>query len=796
MIAPRYRKALRDLLHRPGRSLLTVVAMAAGVFQIAVMLYAYALLRPELTTMFGRTRPASATVVVDRVDAGAMEVVRRMPGVAAAEARPVIVARVQDAGGDWVPALVSVVPDFDAQQLDRFTRDTGTWPPGPGDLLLERTALRVAGVRVGDSLTVRNAGGAEMRMRVAGTVHAPGLPPAWMEHMVPAFVGADSRLRTPEADESAQVRLVAAHPLDEGYIRELTDSLKVRLEASGHGVGRITVPTPGRHPHADQMESFLFLLLAFGLLSFGLSAVLAASMVQALLAEQVRQVGIMKTLGATSAQVAGIYLVQVGVLALAALALGLPPGLVAGKAYAVFSAGILNTDVSRAPFPVWVVVAEGVVGLALPLLVALGPIRRAAAITVREAVGEDPAPEARLRALDGWLRHMALPRPLALSLRATLARRARLALAIGLMAGGGAVFMAALNVGEAWRRAVREDFSHRPYDLALSFTEPVPVERVRATLATVPEVTSLEDWPGGSPWLVGPGGVASVTTALLGIEPESPLFRPRLDHGASLSATSPRGVVVNQAAARRGGSSAGPLAVGDTVRVRTRARGTVAFPVAGIAHELMPMPVIYGSRAAVREAMGQADDSTRNVRIVTAGHDGASERQAARAVEAACRRDGLPVSQLQRTEDAKQGILDHLVIILSILTTAAIVVVFVGTLGLASTVGLSVVQRTRELGIMSAIGATPVTLARNVWLESVAIGLLSFVAAVAITVPITAVLEWACGWIFFKVRLDFYLWPTALGIWLALGLVLATLASLEPAWRASRLTVREALAHT
>jgi len=247
---------------------------------------------------------------------------------------------------------------------------------------------------------------------------------------------------------------------------------------------------------------------------------------------------------------------------------------------------------------------------------------------------------------------------------------------------------------------------------------------------------------------------------------------------------------------RRGGSSTRPLTVGDTVRVRTRARGTVAFTVAGIAHELMPMPVIYAPRAAVLEAMGQANDSTRNVRIVTSGHDAASERQAARAVEAACRRDGLPVSQLQRTEDAKQGILDHLVIILSILTTAAVVVVFVGTLGLASTVGLSVVQRTRELGIMSAIGATPATLARNVWLESLAIGLLSFVAAVMITAPITAVLEWACGWIFFKVGLDFYLWPAALGIWFALGLVLATLASLQPAWRASRLTVREALAHT
>ena len=793
MIATRYRKALRDLVQAPGRSLLTVVAMAAGVFQIAVMLYAYALLRPELTTLYGRTRPASATVVVDRADRAVLEQVRHMPGVAAAEARPVIVARARDAGGDWVPALVSVVPDFDAQQLDLFARDTGLWPPGPGDVLLERTALRVAGVRVGDSLTVRNAGGVEMRVHVAGTVHAPGLPPAWMEHMVPAFVGADSRLRTPEADESAQVRIVATHPLEEGYIRELTDSLKVRLEAAGRPVGRITVPTPGRHPHADQMESFLFLLLAFGLLGFLLSAVLTASMVHALLAEQVRQVGIMKTLGATRSQVAGIYLAQVGALALAALVIGLPPGLLAGRAYAGFSAGILNTDVSRAPFPVWVVLAEGAVGLLVPLLVALGPIRHAAAVTVREAIDEDGAVIARLRAIDAWMLRLAwLPRPLALSLRATLARRARLALAVGLMAGGGAVFMAALNVGEAWRRAVRDDFAHRPYDLALAFTEPVPVTRVRATMATVPEVVAMEDWPGGGPWLIGRSGVAGMTTALLGIEPGSPLFRPRIARGASLSSAAPRGAVVNEAAAPR----AGLTGVGDTVRVRTRARGTVSFAVAGIARELMPMPVIYAPRAAVLEAMGQSQDSTRNLRLVTRGHDGESERRAARAVEAACQRDGLPVSQLQRSEDAKQGILDHLVIILSVLTTSAVVVVFVGTLGLASSVALSVVQRTRELGVMSAIGATPATLARHVWLESLTLGLLSWAVAGLVTLPITFLLEWACGWIFFKIGLDFYVWPTAPVAWLALVLLLSTLASLQPAWRAARLTVREALSHT
>jgi putative ABC transport system permease protein len=207
------------------------------------------------------------------------------------------------------------------------------------------------------------------------------------------------------------------------------------------------------------------------------------------------------------------------------------------------------------------------------------------------------------------------------------------------------------------------------------------------------------------------------------------------------------------------------------------------------------MPVIYAPRAAVLAMTGQSPDSTRSARVVTRGHDDAAQRAVARALESEFERRGLPIAQLQRMQDARQGILDHLVIILSILTLAAAVVVFVGSLGLTSTLTLGVIQRTREIGVMSAIGATPTTLARQVWIEGVVIGVFSWLAAGLLTVPVSFALEAACGQIFFKVPLDPYVWPQALGLWLLLVVVLASLSSFYPARRAARLTVREALSH-
>ncbi len=119
--------------------------------------------------------------------------------------------------------------------------------------------------------------------------------------------------------------------------------------------------------------------------------------------------------------------------------------------------------------------------------------------------------------------------------------------------------------------------------------------------------------------------------------------------------------------------------------------------------------------------------------------------------------------------------------------------VFVGGLGLTSALTLSVVQRTREFGVMAAIGATPGMLARQVWTEGVLLGLASWVVACVLTVPLSYALEAACGRIFFKLPLDFYASPLAAGQWLLLVLVLSSLSSFPPARRAARLTVREAL---
>jgi putative ABC transport system permease protein len=221
----------------------------------------------------------------------------------------------------------------------------------------------------------------------------------------------------------------------------------------------------------------------------------------------------------------------------------------------------------------------------------------------------------------------------------------------------------------------------------------------------------------------------------------------------------------------------------------------VSWPIVGVVQEMSPHLAVYAPPEAVREATGQPEGLTKSARVATRSRDAAGELAVARELQRTFERMGIEVTGMQRMLDQRQALLDHLVIVKSILAAASILVVFVGGLALALTLSLGVMQRTRELGILSAIGAAPRTLAFHVWFESVLIALLSWTVAVALAAPVSWLLEEVCGRMFFRMSLGFYLSPWAALIWLGLAVALATLSSLVPARRASRLTIREALAY-
>jgi len=780
VIAPRWRKVFRDIADTPLRTALAVTAMAAGAFGVTMILTSYSILKRELKTTYSDTRPASAVLVLDGPASDALVgSVRHMPGVRDAESRPVIGGRLFIGNGQWVPLILFVVRDFGDIRLDRFTPDAGAWPPGDGEVLIERSSLSVARAAIGDRVIVRTSDHVERPLRIAGTVHAAGLAPGWMEHAVAGFVKSNPQM----AQRNTELRiLVTGDTLDESHIREVANRV---ARSIGH-VTRIEVPTPGRHPHAAQMDTFLYLLGAFGVLTFALSAVLVATMIHALLTEQLRQVGVMKTLGASTTQIASLYLGQVAILAAAAIAIGVPLGIAAGQAYARFAASMLNATITKAMPAAWIVVAEVAAGIAIPLLVALGPVAHAARISIHEAFSNDVGGKPfGTRRFDRWLARIQwLPRPLMLSLRTTFHRRGRLLLTVATLAAGGAAFIAAMNVSAAWTRTLDADGRARRFDIQAVFSIPYPAAKVVQALASVPDVVHAECWTEAGAML----GDANVS--LVGPDVDSKLLTLPLIAGRWLRPDDDAVAVINQSVL----SLDPTLHLGGDIPINVNAN-VVRLRIVGIVKELAPRATVYAPPRAILRATGKPPGLARSVRIVTRQRDVAGQVGASKAIEQALENAGISVAGIQALSDSRKSFSDHLVIIKSALIFAALLVVLVGGLGLTSTLTLNVFERTREIGILNAIGATPGTIARDVVFEGMVMAVLSWCAALLVSIPITFALDAATGQMFIRSALDFYMSPFAAAVWLLLVLILAALSSFYPARRSARLAVREAIAY-
>jgi putative ABC transport system permease protein len=347
-----------------------------------------------------------------------------------------------------------------------------------------------------------------------------------------------------------------------------------------------------------------------------------------------------------------------------------------------------------------------------------------------------------------------------LSLRTTFHRRGRLLLTVATLAIGGAVFIAALNVSASWAQSIAVDFEARRYDVDVRLTEAVDAARLAKTIASVPDVTHVESWI----------EVGREHDVLIGIDPDSRLLALPLIEGRWLRGDGE--VVINQALAA----------------THPRFDG---LRIVGVVRELGSAPTAYASRRTVLARMKASGTLTRNARVVTRSHSAATAQE----IERTLQRADLPVAHAQRLTDRRQALEDHLVIIESALFFAAALVVLVGALGLMSTLTLNVVSRTREIGVLSAIGAAPGTIASHVVFEGMVIGVLSWAVAVLASIPATWLIDRATGRIFIKTPVEFLIDPRALATWLALVLVLGAISSFYPAWRSTRIPVREALSY-
>ncbi len=789
MASPRWMKLLRDARAERGRLALMIISVAMSVMGIGAVLGARAVLTREIAANYLGTRPAHATLELEGgVDARLLAEVRARSGIADAEAREVVVARAK-VGPEWRRLLLFVVDDFDDLRLNRFRRESGEWPPPPGTMLVERTAVAMLEAGPGQDALVKTPHGAPTQLRISGTVHDPGLAPAWQERCGYGYVTRETVALLGERPELRELRVTfAGPPRSTAEVEALASDLSEWLRLRGHPAHEIRVPPLGRHPHQLQMETILAMMLAFASMALVLSSILVASSLAALLGRQVREIGVMKALGARTSQIAAMYVALVGAIATVSVCVAVPLGVLGARLFSGTVSKMLNLTLASAATPAWVFAVEAAAGLLVPLAVSAIPVLGASRRTVRAAMDDHGVSSDRPpRSL------AALPMPL----RNALRRPARLALTLGLLAMGGAMVVTAYQVERGWAANVAKVYATRSYDVEVLLHDGARAD-LAVRLRGVPGVRAAEAWGYSPAAFARDRGVDLVRTypdrahgslAVMGPPPGTAMVRFPTRAGRWLADGDAEGdgIVLNHTAA----AMVPRAGIGDAVRLSVDG-AKIAGRVVGIVEEVGAQPAVYVPRARLAREMG-APGRASLFRLSTDARDASERARIVSAVEQLLVADGAAVQSVLPLAEHRTAVGDHVAVLVTTLVAMAAIFALVGALGLASAMGTSVVERTREIAVMRTLGATPRQLVRMLLGEALAISGVSFVLACALSILLTLLVGGIVGRLGFLAPLPLVLAPGAALAWLGLLAVVAAAATLAPARRAAALAIADAV---
>lgn len=788
------KKAIRDLQHSPGRTIVVIVALAVGLWGIGGMLVSYVILMNDLNQNFINTHPAHAVLIAKNFARLDLMAFRQQPEIESAEFRDLALERIEVRPNEWIPLCLFGVENISKPELALIFPSKGNRVPPPGTMLIERDGQLISNLHVASHAAIR-ASQRIVYVPVSGIAFDPAQAPATQDHFIYAY--ADKQTYANITNEPLNQRLIvrfnAVHTTDD--VRRAVDRLVHHFSAIGIQMLSINVPNLNEHPHQWQLNTLLLLQGSIGFLAFVMGATLVSQLMTSILAKQIREIGVLKSMGATCWHVFTIYLTMIAALGMTAGVIAIPLAVSTGFAFSCFVAGKLNFDILTAHLPVYVYVALAAASLLLPMLLSLPAIMKALkvsvhdalsdygiSLTARSSVGGHPSG---LTVSASWL-----PRAWLLAIRNSMRQRKRLAVTVVMMALGVAIFSTGFNVRASLALLLADVNISMQHDVQVVLKEPTARATALAVFANVAGIEQIETWNGGRGELQSRIVATSNGVGVVALPFDTNLFKPRLIAGRWLQQSALPEIVLNQQAE----ALYGQPRIGSNLSIAVSGKALDATLV-GVIEEL-EKPNIYID-AAHYDAKINPQHNINSLMFVAKDRHYDTVMKLKRGIEAAIAPSSLNVLYVMSQAERVKVIYDHLNIVLTVLVLLSLLVLIVAGLGMASATSITILERTREIGVMRAIGATPQMIFKLFVTEGMLTSVISIMLGLLMAWPLSRVAAVFFGKLMLGegTVLRYVFSVESCLITLIPTLAFGWLASRIPARRAIQLSTRDALSY-
>ncbi|MFN8382285.1 MAG: FtsX-like permease family protein [Anaerolineales bacterium] len=796
MINSRWKKVWADFWSNRGRTFLTIITIAVGAFAVGFNSNLGLYMNESMDTDFLSANPSEAEVYASPLNDDMVKMARSIPGVDTVEGFSSISARILRPDGTYVDINFTAVEDPSQLTLNTLKPALGeTIIPtyGEKETILDASAMSL-GYKPGDKIVLELASGKKREITLTGYMHAVTGFPYNLAQTVNAYV-------TPKTlewlggniDNYAMLSVsVTEKQTDAEHVTAVAQAVADRMERAGATVYFVSVYQPGHHFAYNITQGVFFVLAILGYLTVLLSGFLIVNTITALMTQHVRQIGIMKATGGSTIQIFGMYMVLILAFGIGSLFIAIP---LANAAASMIGGGMAQwLNFHTAPYKGYTstFVQQFIVAVVVPLIAAIFPIYNSVKITVREALS-DYGLGGNAKIKDDSVRENAvlIPRPIRISLRNTFRRKARLSITLFTLVLGGAVFIGVYNLWASFDKVMEDIQGYFLADINIAFDRGYRYDKVASIAKNIPGVEGAEGWLEYTGTL--DMGEDEAGTQILFVAPPSTskLIDPIITSGRWLQPGDENAVVIGNHLLQ----IFPDLKVGDWLTIETNGNKTKWLIVGtySITGNVNP-PLLYVNYEYLSMLVGEPEMAY-SLRVITSQHDAATQRRINDQIQAAFEKSGIQISSTQLGSEFIESQKSQTDVLVYFMLVMASLIAIVGGLGLMGTMSINVLERTREIGVMRAIGASNGDIQAIVITEGMVIGILSWAISIFLSIPITKVLCYGVGTAILTAPMPTVYGASGVIAWLIFTIVLGTLASALPARRASRLTVRDTLAY-
>jgi len=796
LLKPRWSKVFSDLWGDKTRTLLVVASIAVGVFAVGMIITAFNILQEDINLTYALANPANIEIWTDPFNEDFVRVIAKVPGVEEAEGRRIIKIRARRGAETWQGLTLVGVRNLAHSPINQLGLKAGVGIPGNDEVVISEDMVNFTGFKVDDVIEIELPDGSTHNLTVVGLVSDQTTTRPDPNSASNAFVNLNT-IRSLGLGSNLNRILVTVEGdgSREALIAYTADLIEERVERNNRNIYRVEEARSDEHPMSESLLAIMGVLGALGGLIMILSSSLIVNTLNALLTQQLRQIGVMKLVGGRSFQILGMYLLLITIYGLIALVIAVPLGSLAGYRLSAFMANLMGAQLQGFRFIPAAVVVQSILAFAIPLGAGFFPVNKGARTNVRRAIsnyrpGNQSQSQSFLARSGAWIRWVS--RPILMSIRNTFRKKGRLVLTIFTLTIAGAVFVAVFNVRSSMNRVLDQLMTHFMGDVTITFSQPYNVSKVERDLGGIPGVNGVEGWGGASGDIVDTNDEVVVGLTVVTPPDGSQLLQPDMIAGRWLHPGEGKAMVISDTIYPHYPD----LQIGDSLRVELDGNRVEEWEVVGVYRyvDMFGDPMAYADFGYISEKIDLPNQAN-SFRLIATVESRAELLALNRYIDQYLADKGYAVQNVElgevMRENASLGV-NTLVIFLMIM---AILTAFVGSIGLTGTMSINVLERTREIGVMRTIGAVDFVIMQSVIIEGLVIGLITWLLAIGVSFPISNALLEIIGQTMSGSTFDLHFTPTGITIWLGVIIVLSIIASIMPARNAARLTINEVLAY-